>query len=107
MTSAEESSASGHPNEAHSNADSGISAGDMVQLPVSNYIPTRIERWLQSLVLDKHGRMLLTASNLTGRYWTGSMWYYGEGESGPFTNKGWFFKMLPVVDDSTSVNLKC
>ena len=72
MTSAEDSSASGHPNEAHSNADSGISAesaGDMVQLPASNYVPTRIERWLQSLVLDKHGRMLLTASNLTGRYW--------------------------------------
>jgi len=91
MTSAEDSSASGHPNEAHSNADSGISAesaGDMVQLPASNYVPTRIERWLQSLLLDKHGRMLLTASNLTGRYWTGSMWYYGAGETGPFTNEG-------------------
>ena len=55
MTSAEE--LSGNPNEAaHSNADSGISAGsaavEMVQLPnVSNYIPTRIERCLQSVVL--------------------------------------------------------
>lgn len=92
MTSAEE--LSGNPNEAaHSNADSGISAGsaavEMVQLPnVSNYIPTRIERCLQSVVLDKHGRMLLTASNLTGRYWTGSMWYYKAGETGPFTNNG-------------------
>ena len=56
MTSAEE--LSGNPNEAaHSNADSGISAGsaaavEMVQMPnVSNYIPTRIERCLQSVVL--------------------------------------------------------
>ena len=78
MTSAEE--LSGHPSEAHSAAaDSGISAGssaaavEMVRLPPaasgSNYIPSRIERWLQSVVLDRHGRMLLTASNLTGRFW--------------------------------------
>ena len=43
----------------------------MVRLPApaSNYVPSRIERWLQSVVMDKHGRMLLTASNLTGRFW--------------------------------------
>ena len=66
MTSAEE--LSGHPSEAHSAA-----AVEMVRLPPaasgSNYVPSRIERWLQSVVLDRHGRMLLTASNLTGRFW--------------------------------------
>ena len=78
MTSAEE--LSGHPRSeaaaAHISADpsSAAAAGisdDMVRLPASasNYVPSRIERWLQSVVVDKHGRMLLTASNLTGRFW--------------------------------------
>ena len=75
MTSAEE--LSGHPSSdeaAHVSADSSSAAGisdDMVRLPASasNYVPSRIERWLQSVVMDKHGRMLLTASNLTGRFW--------------------------------------
>ena len=76
MTSAEE--LSGHPRSesaAHVSADpSSAAAGisdDMVRLPASasNYVPSRIERWLQSVVVDKHGRMLLTASNLTGRFW--------------------------------------
>ena len=76
MTSAEE--LSGHPRSeaaaADASADPSSAAGisdDMVRLPASasNYVPSRIERWLQSVVVDKHGRMLLTASNLTGRFW--------------------------------------
>merc|ERR1712117_507725 len=91
MTSAEELSVQPRGEAAAHSADSSSAAGisdDMVRLPVSasNYVPSRIERWLQSVVMDKHGRMLLTASNLTGRFWTGSMWYYGAGATGPFTN---------------------
>ena len=72
MTSAEE--LSGHPSsEAGADPSSSVAgiSDDMVRLPASasNYVPSRIERWLQSVVVDKHGRMLLTASNLTGRFW--------------------------------------
>ena len=74
MTSAEELSVQPRGEAAAHSADSSSAAGisdDMVRLPVSasNYVPSRIERWLQSVVMDKHGRMLLTASNLTGRFW--------------------------------------
>ena len=56
----------------------GKSKDEMVPLPHSNYVPTHMEKWLQSLDFNDAGHMLMGASNLTGRYWVGSLWYYTE-----------------------------
>ena len=53
----------------------------------SNYSPHTMERSLQCLQFNQSGHLLLGASNLTGRYWIGSLWYYEEPRFAPSVEK--------------------
>ena len=49
----------------------------------SNYVPAQVDRHLETIVFTSSGDLILGASSLTGRYWTGSLWYYREPEKAP------------------------
>eukprot|EP00095_Tigriopus_kingsejongensis_P005224 maker-scaffold585_size130225-snap-gene-0.23 protein:Tk05224 transcript:maker-scaffold585_size130225-snap-gene-0.23-mRNA-1 annotation:"predicted protein" len=55
----------------------------------SNYVPAQMDRHLGSMTLNSAGHLWVSASSLTGRYWTGSLWYFlvppteGEGTIQP------------------------
>ncbi|TRY73506.1 hypothetical protein TCAL_01559 [Tigriopus californicus] len=42
----------------------------------SNYVPAQVDRHLNNILMNEAGHMWLSASTLSGRYWTGSLWYY-------------------------------
>lgn len=45
----------------------------------SNYVPAQIEKHLEFLDFNSHGDLLIGASSLTTRYWTGSIWCFKKG----------------------------
>jgi len=53
---------------------------DSTLTPVhSNYVPAQMEKHLEFLDFNSKGDLIVGASSLTTRYWTGSLWYYKKG----------------------------
>jgi len=53
---------------------------DSTLTPVhSNYVPAQMEKHLEFLDFNSMGDLIVGASSLTTRYWTGSLWYYKKG----------------------------
>ncbi|KAK7869381.1 hypothetical protein R5R35_000689 [Gryllus longicercus] len=50
-------------------------------------LPNHVEQHLDFLDINDEGFLLLGSSNLTGRYWTGSLWYFIEPEAAPNVEK--------------------
>ncbi|KAL7635543.1 UNVERIFIED_CONTAM: hypothetical protein RMT77_014612 [Armadillidium vulgare] len=48
-----------------------------------NDVPAQMEKHLEFVVANKSGHILLGSSNLTGRYWCGSVWYYLDNRLAP------------------------
>lgn len=53
----------------------------------SGYVPKSVDRHLQCIQFNEAGRMLLSSSSMTTRYWTGSMWLFDKGEDAPDVEK--------------------
>jgi len=45
----------------------------------SNYVPAQMEKHLEFLDFNSRGDLIVGASSLTTRYWSGSLWYYRKG----------------------------
>lgn len=60
-------------------------------------VPFQSEKHLDFVEISEDGNMLLGSSNLTGRYWTGSVWYFTEAVPEKDT-------CLTGVDCTTGVN---
>jgi len=45
----------------------------------SNYVPAVMEKHLEFLDFNSIGDLIVGASSLTTRYWSGSLWYYRKG----------------------------
>ena len=45
----------------------------------SNYVPAVMEKHLEFLGFNSSGDLIVGASSLTTRYWSGSLWYYRKG----------------------------
>ena len=45
----------------------------------SNYVPAQMEKHLQFLDFNSSGDLIVGASSLTTRYWSGSLWYFKKG----------------------------
>ncbi|KAJ9587386.1 hypothetical protein L9F63_019087 [Diploptera punctata] len=50
-------------------------------------VPAQIERYIDFIELCEDGYMLLGCSNLTGRFWTGSLWYFIDPDAAPDVEK--------------------
>jgi len=49
----------------------------------SNYVPAQLHRQLQFLDYNVDGHLVLGCCDLTGRMWTGSLWYYRDPNDAP------------------------
>lgn len=50
--------------------------GEQVVRVHSNYVPAQMDRHLECVEFSPGGHLLLAASSLNTRYWTGQLWYY-------------------------------
>ncbi|XP_076069869.1 methylosome protein WDR77-like isoform X2 [Oratosquilla oratoria] len=50
-------------------------------------VPAQVERHLDFLTCNSEGHLLMGSSNLTGRYWIGSIWYYEDPSLAPCVEK--------------------
>jgi len=57
---------------------SPISEGSLTAVH-SNYVPAQMEKHLEFLDFNSTGDLIVGASSLTTRYWSGSLWYYKAG----------------------------
>jgi len=57
---------------------SPVSEGSLTAVH-SNYVPAQMEKHLQFLDINANGDLIVGASSLTTRYWTGSLWYFKKG----------------------------
>jgi len=53
----------------------------------SSYVPAQLHRHLEFLKFNRDGHMILGCSDLTGRNWSGSLWYYRNPEEPPSVEK--------------------
>ena len=53
----------------------------------SNDVPSQLERHLEFMSFNSNGHMVLGCSNLTGRYWIGSIWYFRSPSEAPAVEK--------------------
>merc|ERR1712051_724537 len=53
----------------------------------SAYVPSQLERHLEFMHFNSEGHMILGCSNLTGRFWIGSLWYYRDPSEAPSVEK--------------------
>lgn len=49
----------------------------------SNYVPAQMDRHIDFIDFTPSGEMAVGASNLSGRYWTGSLWLYRDPRLAP------------------------
>lgn len=52
-----------------------------------DHTPCQVEKHLDFITFNKHGHLLMGSSNLTGRYWGGSLWYYENSACAPDVEK--------------------
>jgi len=45
----------------------------------SNYVPAQMEKHIEFLDFNSNGDLIVGASSLTTRFWSGSVWYYKDG----------------------------
>jgi len=57
------------------------------QVKHSAYVPSQLERHLEFMHFNSEGHMILGCSNLTGRFWIGSLWYYRDPSEAPSVEK--------------------
>jgi len=57
------------------------------QVSHSPYVPGQLERHLEFMHFNSEGHMILGCSNLTGRFWIGSLWYYRDPTEAPSVQK--------------------
>lgn len=57
------------------------------QVVHSNYVPAQLHRQLQFLDYNVDGHLVLGSCDLTGRLWTGSLWYYRDPNDAPSVQK--------------------
>lgn len=50
-------------------------------------LPTSMENYLDVLVHNRDGSLILGASGLSGRYWAGSLWFYEDPSNAPEVEK--------------------
>lgn len=50
-------------------------------------LPAQIEKCMDFIEFCEDGYMLLGCSNMTGRFWTGSVWYFLDPDSAPHVDK--------------------
>jgi len=69
-------------------------------LPVShsNYVPARMDKHIDFIDFNQTGQLVIGASCLTERYWTGSLWQYKDPKDAPAPEKS-----LTGVDIHTGV----
>lgn len=53
----------------------------------SGYVPAQLERHLEFMNFNTDGHAILGCSNLTGRFWIGSLWYYRNPSDAPSVEK--------------------
>lgn len=72
-----------------SSTDSEMSKQIMTQPQVTHsaYVPSQLERHLEFMHFNSEGHMILGCSNLTGRFWIGSLWYYRDPSEAPSVEK--------------------
>ena len=51
------------------------------------HIPATVGKHLDAIDITENGGLLLAASSLTYRYWTGSLWHYGNPDLAPDVEK--------------------
>jgi len=66
------------PSFAEVSGASPISEGSLTAVH-SNYVPAMMEKHLEFLDFNSSGDLIIGASSLTTRYWSGSLWYYRKG----------------------------
>lgn len=49
--------------------------------------PCQVDKHLDFVAVNKNGHLLMGSSNLTGRYWRGSLWYYDDAALAPSVEK--------------------
>ncbi|XP_042232572.1 methylosome protein 50-like isoform X1 [Homarus americanus] len=49
--------------------------------------PCQVDKHLDFVVVNKNGHLLMGSSNLNGRYWGGSLWYYDDAALAPNVEK--------------------
>ncbi|XP_063244764.1 methylosome protein WDR77-like [Bacillus rossius redtenbacheri] len=54
---------------------------------VPQYFPAQVEKYIEFIEFSEDGYMLLGSSNMTGRYWVGSVWYFTDPEAAPDVDK--------------------
>jgi len=57
------------------------------QVVHSNYVPAQLHRQLQFVDHNVDGHLVLGCCDLTGRMWTGSLWYYRDPNDAPSVGK--------------------
>merc|ERR1719295_2212945 len=53
----------------------------------SNYVPAQLHRHLEFMQFNKDGHLIMGCSDLTGRNWSGSLWYYRDPVEPPNVEK--------------------
>jgi len=66
------------PSFAEVAGSSPVSEGSLTPVH-SNYVPAQMEKHLEFLDFNSSGDLIVGASSLTTRYWSGSLWYYRQG----------------------------
>ncbi|KAG0727120.1 Methylosome protein 50 [Chionoecetes opilio] len=56
-------------------------------VPLPDNTPCQVDKYLDFVAVNKHGHLLMGSSNLTGRYWGGSLWYYDNPSLAPDVEK--------------------
>jgi len=78
MSAEIKSAAAPSPSFAEVAGASPISEGSLTAVH-SNYVPAQMEKHLEFLDFNSSGDLIVGASSLTTRYWSGSLWYYKKG----------------------------
>ncbi|XP_037069832.1 methylosome protein 50-like [Pollicipes pollicipes] len=58
-------------------------ANGNMQIDDASYIPAEMKRHFDFIDIRKDGRLLLGASSLTSRYWTGDVWLFNKAADAP------------------------
>ncbi|XP_047470902.1 methylosome protein 50-like isoform X1 [Penaeus chinensis] len=53
----------------------------------ASHMPCQVDKQLDFITFNKDGHFLMGSSNLTGRYWGGSIWYYDDPSLAPSVEK--------------------
>jgi len=73
--------------EAMSKADRAKAVMDDPKVVHSNYVPAQLHRHLEFFQFNKDGHLIMGCSDLTGRNWSGSLWYYRDPVEPPNVEK--------------------